>query len=145
MRVSAAIVLVVAVASTAFAVAPDVQADYDKAYALYCEGKYAEARDAFGVVLAKDPVGSFADNCQYWIGETHFSQKDYRAAVTAFRKVFTFADNNKEADSQLKLGHCFLSLGQREQAVVEFTLTTTLYPGSPAAERAAAELRRLGR
>ncbi len=129
----------------AFAVTPDLRAEYDVAYALYEEGKYAEARDAFGVVQAKDPVGSLADNCQYWIGEIYFAQKDFRSAVTAFRKVFTFADNNKEADSQLKLGFCFVNLRQREQAAAEFRLTITLYPDSPAAERAAAELRRLGR
>ena len=57
-------------------------------------------------------------------------------ALAAFQKVFLFAKTEKDDDAQLKLGLCYLQLGDRESAMIEFKRLVVDYPESEYVVRA---------
>mgnify|MGYP001430492795 FL=1 len=83
-----------------------------------------------------DPAGDLADNAQYWLGECEYARRDFQAALAAFQKVFLFAKTEKEDDAQLKLGLCYLQLGDRDSAMIEFKRLVVDYPESEYVVRA---------
>ena len=89
------------------------------------------------------PLSTYADNCYYWTGECQFAQGNYAKAMVAFRKVFAFAETEKADDAQLKLGYCYLRMGDKKQAAEEFKKVVSLYPDSEYSERAKEELAKL--
>ncbi len=86
--------------------------------------------------MATDTHHSLADNAQYWIGECYFALGDYRAAILAFEKVFTFKQSNKNDYAQYKLGLCYYKLGDKKRARQEFQNLLDNYPDSPLVEKA---------
>ena len=124
--------------------ASDVEALlYKKAFDLYYGRDYAQSIIKFEELLQKFPASMYADNCFYWIGECQFALGNFAKAITAFRKVFTFKETEKADDAQLKLGYCYLRLGERKQATEEFKKIVSLYPESEYTERAKEELAKL--
>ena len=56
-----------------------------------------------------------AGNAQYWLGETHYVRRDYKAAATAFLNGYTTFENSPKApDSLLKLGMTLVVMGEKE-------------------------------
>ena len=124
--------------------ATDAEAQlYKKAFDLYYAKDFPKAIETFEELLQKFPAGTYADNCFYWIGECQFAAGNFAKAMAAFRKVFTFQETEKADDAQLKLGYCFLRLGDRRQAAEEFKKVVSLYPESEYTERAKEELAKL--
>ena len=122
----------------------DVEAQiFKKACDFYYDKEYAQAVRQFQDLLDRYPVGLFADNCHYWIGECRFAQGDFPKAMASFRKVFDFPESEKADDAQVKLAYCYLKQGDRKQAAVEFKKVVSLYPDSQYTERAKEELARL--
>jgi len=106
------------------------RADYQHAYDLYSQKQYKQAIPAFSQVIEENPDGSLSDNAQYWIGESYYGLQDFTRAVVEFEKVFTFKDSNKDDDAQLKLGLCYLNLGQKDKAREEFQRLVDFYTDS---------------
>ncbi len=124
--------------------ASDVEALlYKKAFDLYYGRDYAQSIIKFEELLQKFPASTYADNCFYWMGECQFALGNFAKAITAFRKVFTFKETEKADDAQLKLGYCYLRLGERKVATEEFKKIVSLYPESEYTERAKEELAKL--
>jgi tol-pal system protein YbgF len=116
---------------------------YKKAFDLYYGRDYAQAISRFEDLLKRFPLSTYADNCYYWTGECQFAQGNYAKAMVAFRKVFAFAETEKADDAQLKLGYCYLRMGEKKQAAEEFKKVVSLYPDSEYSERAKEELAKL--
>jgi len=116
---------------------------YKKAFEKYYGRDYLQAADRFQELLKQFPSSTYADNCNYWIGECHFAQGNFAKAVASFRKVFSFPETEKADDAQLKLGYCYLRLGDKKQATEEFKKVVSLYPDSEYTERAKEELAKL--
>ncbi|HKP97656.1 MAG TPA: tol-pal system protein YbgF [Fibrobacteria bacterium] len=124
--------------------ASDAEAQlYKKAFDLYYGRDYGQAVGRFEELLKKFPASTYADNCYYWIGECQFAQGNYAKAITGFRKVFAFPETEKADDAQLKLGYCYLRLGEKKLAAEEFKKVVSLYPDSEYTERAKEELAKL--
>ena len=113
---------------------------YKKASNLYYGHKYAEAIPVYHELESKYPEGSYADNAVYWIGECQFALKKYDEAVASFKRVLEFKETEKADDAQIKLGYCYVRLGNRKQAAEEFRKLVSLYPDSEYLERAKSEL-----
>ena len=94
---------------------------YDEAYLAYLDANYKRSLLMFEELLDIDNVNDLTDNCQYWVGETYYSMKDYTKAIDAFNKVFDYKDNNKGAYAHYKLGLCYLNLGQTDDAIASFS------------------------
>ncbi len=116
---------------------------YREAYQLFSEHQYRQAMEIFKSLVASNPNHNLADNAQYWIGECYYLLGDYRAAILAFEKVFTFKNSNKNADAQYKLGLCYYHLKDYKRARLEFQTFVDNYQNSKLVRKAEAYLAKL--
>ncbi|MEM6901906.1 MAG: tol-pal system protein YbgF [Pseudomonadota bacterium] len=124
----------------------DAQAQYDYAFGLLKRYQFDAAAEALTQFLTNHPTDPLAANAQFWLGETHFVNGDYREAVVAFATGYEkFPQASKAAENLLKLGMSLGRLGQSEQACVTLSRLTTEYPQAPGSvkQQAAAERRDL--
>lgn len=103
---------------------------YNDAYQLAHQRKFRDAVRVFESLIAANPHHSLADNAQYWIGESYYGLGDYRAAIVAFEKVFTFKKSNKNDYAQYKLGLCYFQLKELAEARREFQKLIDNHPNS---------------
>ncbi len=122
--------------STSFLSSGTFKEKYNQALALYNNGNYQQAIGAFNELLALNESNSLVDNCQYWKGESYYGLGDYNQAILEFNKVFMFNDSNKLDDAQLKLGLCYIQLGDKQKARGELEKLLANYPDSEYIERA---------
>jgi len=93
------------------------QKAYDAAFQLLKDGRYEKAASAFRKFIEKHPDGPYADNAQYWLGESRYVKRDFEAALTAFRGVEQqFPQSAKLPDARLKIGYTLYELGRLEKA-----------------------------
>jgi len=119
----------------------DAGEDYRAAVELVKAGKHDEAVAALHAFLQKYPRHDYADNAQYWLGETYYAQKDYQHALAEFRATIeTYPRGNKVPDALLKVGFCYQSLGQTDKAKAVLEQVVTLYPKTEPAALAAKRL-----
>ncbi len=124
-------------------VAPnDSAADaYRAAVELVKSGKHDEAVAALRLFLKTYPRHDYADNAQYWLGESFYAQKDYQHALTEFRATIeTYPRGNKVPDALLKVGYCYQALGQGDKAKAVLEQVVNLYPKSEPAALASKKL-----
>ncbi len=103
---------------------------YIDALANYQNGNYDAALKMFRELLVIDTKHDLSDNCQYWIGEIYYAQKDFRKALSEFMKVRNFPGTNKADHALFKIGLCYLNIGDTEKAVENFREHVSLYPNS---------------
>ena len=108
----------------------EYQAKYIESLSNYQNGEWNLSLDGFKFLIQADGNNQLADNCQYWIGEIYYSQKDFRRSIKEFEKVFTFPGTNKSDDAQFKLGLCYVNIGQIDKAKQEFENLLEFYPNS---------------
>lgn len=119
------------------------RARYENARTEYEARNYRVAINLFEELLASDQSSSYADNCQYWIGESYYGLGNYTKAIAAFEKVFSFPNSNKNDDAQLKLGICYMAMNEKERAKEEFERLINHYPNSEYVTKARRFLNRL--
>lgn len=121
---------------------PDDQ--YQEAFELLKGGQYAEARAAFEAFLKQHPGHELAANAQYWVGEVHYVEKDFEAALWAFGRVAeVYPQARKTPDALLKSGYCEYELGRFADARTTLRRLVSEFPGSPAAREASERLERM--
>lgn len=103
---------------------------YIEALSLYQNSDYKLSLEIFQDLIVIDKNHDLSDNCQYWIGEIFYGNKDFRRSIKEFEKVFNFKDSNKSDDSQYKLGLCYINIGNKSRAKDEFQRLIDLYPNS---------------
>ncbi len=114
---------------------------YATAYASFKEGKYEKARTEFQNYLAANPKTSYADNAQYWIGETYFFEKKYEKAILEYDKVIkNYPEGNRTPNALFKQGLCFSLLGDKANARLIYQQVITKYPNTTQARTARAKL-----
>lgn len=114
----------------------EYESRYQEALNYFNQRNYDAALNIFSNLLQTDTNNKLADNIQYWIGECHYMQKNYRQALTDFEKVFTFPQSNKNDYAQFKIALCYLRLGDRTKAREEMQRFLDTYPNSPLVSRA---------
>jgi tol-pal system protein YbgF len=116
-------------------------ADYRAAVELVKTGKHDEAVTALRAFLKQYPRHDYADNAQYWLGESFYARKDYQQALAEFRATIeTYPRGNKVPDALLKVGYCYQALGQTEKARAVLEQVVNLYPKSEPAVLASKKL-----
>ncbi|MEN8207387.1 MAG: tol-pal system protein YbgF [Pseudomonadota bacterium] len=120
------------------------RADYDTALAILREGRYEEATQAFNAFLTNYPSSEYADNANYWLGETYYVNRDFKGALAAFKGlVDSHPNSSKASDSLLKMGYIYYE--QKDWAEARQALETVVsdYPGTTATRLAHDRLLRM--
>jgi tol-pal system protein YbgF len=120
------------------------QAAYNQAFDILKAGKYPDAIKAFQQFLQSWPQSALADNAQYWLGESYYVTRDFQSAAAAFQTLLDrWPDSRKAPDSLLKLGYTQAELKHTAQARATLSSVSTRFPGTDAANLAAARLLQL--
>lgn len=115
--------------------------DYQAAFDLLKEGRYAEAASGFTTFLATYPDSELRDNAQYWLAETFYVRQDFTTAVTAFQEVIaSYPASRKIPDAWLKIGYCNYELKRWPEARQALSIVQSRFPETTAAKLAAQRL-----
>jgi tol-pal system protein YbgF len=122
--------------------AADEKAAYDRAFQALKELRYADAAEEFQSFLSQYPNSEFADNAQYWLGESYYVTRNYDIALTAFQDLLDrFPESTKAPDALLKVGYTYYELEQWDSARASLTQVQELYPDSTLSRLAENRLR----
>ena len=103
--------------------------EYDLAYGYILTGDYDLAEETFKTWLAAYPSDPQAVDAQFWLGESHLQQGEYRDAANAFLNVYkTAPDSIKGPDSLMKLGVSLSAIGEKDAACGTFAELGRRYP-----------------
>ncbi|MBN2433118.1 MAG: tol-pal system protein YbgF [Acidobacteria bacterium] len=118
---------------------------YSLAYNDYIMGNYELSIQGFLDYLALYKDTEFADNAQYYIGDSYFNQGRYPDAVEAFAQVTSlFPNGDKAPAAVLKSGLAYLNMSNNDSAIELFRQVIRTYPDSPEANIAKQQLQILG-
>ena len=120
------------------------QQAYQGAFELLKTGDYEEAAAAFQQFITTYPTGSYADNAQYWLGETHYITRRFDLALQEFQRlVSTYPGSQKLTGALLKIGYTHNELGNKAEAERVLTDLRSRYPESAAAKLALKKLQEI--
>jgi tol-pal system protein YbgF len=125
------------------ALSPEAEKElYDRAFQSLKDLKYADAAEQFLDFLEKYPNSDYADNAQYWLGESYYVTRNYDIALEAFQGLrANYPDSPKIADGLLKIGYTHYELKQWDQARAALSQVQEQYPDTTLARLAGSRLR----
>lgn len=122
--------------------AAEEKAAYDKAFQALKELRYADAAGEFQSFLDAYPNSDYADNAQYWLGESYYVTRNYDIALKSFQDLMDHYPNSpKVADALLKVGYTHYELEQWDSARATLTQVQEKYPDTTLARLAESRLR----
>ena len=93
------------------------QQAYQGAFDLLKAGRYEDAAGAFEQFIVEYPTGSYADNAQYWLGETYYITRRFAESVQEFQRLVAQHPNSQKlTHALLKIGYAHDELGNRAEA-----------------------------
>jgi len=118
------------------------KAAYDQAFQSLKDLKYATAAEQFQKFVGQYPNSEYADNAQYWLGESYYVTRNYDIALEAFQNLLSiYPDSPKVADGLLKIGYTHYELKQWDQARAALVQVQEQYPDTTLARLAGSRLR----
>lgn len=122
--------------------AADEKAAYDMAFQALKELRYADAAEDFQSFLDQYPNSEYADNAQYWLGESYYVTRNYDIALQAFQTLLDqYPESPKGPDALLKVGYTHYELEQWDSARAALTQVQENYPDSTLSRLAENRLR----
>ena len=110
------------------------QQAYQGAFDLLKAGRYEDAAGAFQQFIVEYPTGSYADNAQYWLGETYYITRRFAESVQEFQRLIAQHPNSQKlTHALLKIGYAHDELGNRAEAERVLGDLIARYPQSAAA------------
>ena len=107
-------------------------------------GDFETARKGFKNLINKFSESTHADNAQFWIGESYYSEKWYEKAILEYQKVIEkYPKGNKLPASLLKQGFAFFNLGDKANARLILKELVKKYSKSNEAKIATKKLKEL--
>jgi tol-pal system protein YbgF len=129
------------------AAAGDPKQAYERALGLLLQQNYGAAQVGFTDFLKSYPRDSLVPNALYWLGETHYAQRNYADAAEAFDLVTQgYGNSNKAPDSMLKRGMALAVLGKKPEACAVLGQLPAKYPSAQShlKSKADSERQRIG-
>jgi tol-pal system protein YbgF len=119
--------------------------EYKEALKFLERKEYKASIAQFKGFLQKYPKNDYADNAQYWIGESHYALREFDQAILEFDLVRrNYPEGDKVPASLLKLGFAFAELGDKVDARLILQELVDRYPQSEEATKAKDKLKALG-
>jgi tol-pal system protein YbgF len=116
---------------------------YETAYGRLLQQDYGAAQAGFRDFLKSYPQDPLAPNALYWLGESHYVQRNYADAAEAFDLVVsTYGTSSKAPDAQLKRGMSLAQLGKRQDACSVLRGISSKFPNAPVQLKAKADSER---
>ena len=125
------------------ATSPEAEkAAYDQGFQSLKDLKYADSAQQFSAFVVQYPNSDYADNAQYWLGESYYVTRNYDIALEAFQKLLSnYPDSPKVPDGLLKIGYTHYELKQWDQARAALVQVQEQYPDTTLARLAGSRLR----
>lgn len=102
---------------------------YQGAYESLLGRRFGAAEANFKLFIDRHGDHPLAGDAQYWLGETYYTQGDYKQAAQAFLKGYrAYPQGRKAPDSLFKLALSLQQLGQKPQACSAFAEVAKEYP-----------------
>jgi tol-pal system protein YbgF len=118
------------------------KAAYDLAFQALKELRYADAAQLFQEFLDRYPSSEYADNAQYWLGESYYVTGNFDIALAAFQGLLNdYPDSPKVPDALLKIGYTHYELKQWDRARAALSQVEQDYPDTTLARLAASRLK----
>jgi tol-pal system protein YbgF len=115
---------------------------YQAALGDYQRGRFDLAAQGFRTYLEQAPGGDVAVTAQYYLGESLYSAKDYRGAITEFeRLVRDFPQSPQAPSALLKTGYAYYEIKDGVQGRRVLRTLVEKYPTSKEAKLAEERLR----
>lgn len=133
-------------ASVALAPIDPIQekAAYIKAFNYLKEGRYEGAIKAFSSFLLDYPTGNYADNAQYWLGESNYVSRFFVVAIQEFDIVVAkYPASPKVSDARLKIGYAYYELENWQESRISLKALVNDYPNTSVARLANKRLARM--
>ena len=103
---------------------------------------YRAAISRFKEFIKKNPQSDYADNAQYWIGESHYALREFDQAILEFDAVRRkYPKGDKVTAALLKQGFAFAELGDKVDARLILQELIDRYPQSQEAAMARQKLK----
>jgi tol-pal system protein YbgF len=107
-------------------------------------GDVATARDQFTKFLEQNPKHELAANAHYWIGETHYTEKNYESAILAYQEVIkNFPGKEKVVAAMYKQALAFNAIKDTKSAKFVLKKLIEGFPKSEEAKKAKALLKEI--
>jgi len=120
----------------------DEKAAYDQAFQSLKDLRYADAAEGFQTFLSRYPQSEYADNAQYWLGESYYVTRNYDISLDAFDDLLkNYPDSSKTPDALLKIGYAHYELKQWDQARAALEQVKQQFPDTTLARLADNRLR----
>lgn len=104
---------------------------YKHGLELLGSGAYEQGRERLEEFLTEFPSHDLVPNAVYWVGESFYSQKDFRLAIDLFREVLLrFPKSNKARAAMLKIGYSYKKLHEISEARRFLLKVVETYPKS---------------
>jgi tol-pal system protein YbgF len=124
--------------------ADPARALFGQARSDYLKDDFELAVAEFGDFLSRHPDHPLAEEAQYFLGMSHFNQRQWQAAVDAFDALLVrYPHAGNMPDALYRKGLALLELNRLGQAVLVFNQVMDAHPSTPAAEQARQRLKEL--
>ena len=118
---------------------------YDDAVRSFVETQYDDAIQYFRDFIHGNSTSAYADDAQYWIGESYLRKGVYQNAIKEFNQVvLRYGSGDRSAPALLKLAKIFSKIGDQVDARLSLQKLVNRYPGTPEASEATSLLQQMG-
>lgn len=122
-----------------------VGSTYDSAQRQMTVGDYDEAIQSFRNFLHENGSSAYADDAQFWIGESYFRKGQYHRAIIEFNQVsINYGSGDRAPSALLRQAEAFRIVGDRVDARLSLQKIISRYPGTGEAAKASRMLTEIG-
>jgi tol-pal system protein YbgF len=122
------------------------QAAYDAALEQFRASDFRGAASSLQQFLARWPKSAYTASANYWLGNSLYALKDYRAAIAAQQVVVErFADSPRAPDALLNIAASHVELKDTARARTALQKIIADYPNTESSQVAETRLKTLGR
>ncbi|QHI97103.1 tol-pal system protein YbgF [Xylophilus rhododendri] len=127
-----------------FNAAPAEKHGYEAALAVFRQGDFNAAQNAFGAFVQKYPNSGYLPSSLFWLGNAQYANRGYKEAIVSFKALLTQAPNHARApEAALAIANCQAELKDSKAARKTLEDLMKAYPQSEAASAARERLARL--